>query len=110
MNKINIFNIPTYYNFLEALYYWLEENFSNQSQSLSQENAPIIILPSNLAVKEFKKIIAKKEAKKATKILPKIIAIGELSYQDIFEIFNHDDNGEELIAVRMNYHEKISNK
>ena len=59
MNKINIFNIPTYYNFLEALYYWLEENFSNQSQSLSQENAPIIILPSNLAVKEFKKIIAK---------------------------------------------------
>ena len=66
MNKINIFNIPTYYNFLEALYYWLEENFSNQSQSLSQENAPIIILPSNLAVKEFKKIIAKKEAKKGS--------------------------------------------
>ena len=26
MNKINIFNIPTYYNFLEAVYYWLEEN------------------------------------------------------------------------------------
>ena len=109
MNKINIFNIPTYYNFLEALYYWLEENFSNQSQSLSQENAPIIILPSNLAVKEFKKIIAKKEAKKATKILPKIIAIGELSYQDIFEIFNHDNNGEELIerAIELINHKKL---
>lgn len=109
MNKINIFNIPTYYNFLEALYYWLEENFSNQSQSLSQENAPIIILPSNLAVKEFKKIIAKKEIKKTTKILPKIIAIGELSYQDIFEIFNHDNNGEELIerAIELINHKKL---
>ena len=109
MNKINIFNIPTYYNFLEALYCWLEENFFNQSQSLSQENAPIIILPSNLAVKEFKKIIAKKEAKRVTKILPRIIAVGELSYQNIFEIFNRDNNGEELIerAIELINHKKL---
>lgn len=75
--KPNIFNIPANYHFLESLFDWLQENFSDKISEVK------IFLPNRRSCRQLKQIFIDK---KLNIFLPKIKAISDLSYEDFFDL------------------------
>ncbi len=80
MNKNNIYNIQSSYNFLESLSFLILNKYQNPSD-LSKLT---ILLPTRRSCREIKKILLKQSKQKAL-ILPKIKAIGDID-SDEFDL------------------------
>ena len=71
-------NIPANYNFLESLYKFILDNFSN---NLDVSNLTVF-LPSRRSVNELKRIFLKNSQNQSL-FLPTLKAIGDIDYDDI---------------------------
>ena len=72
-------NIPANQNFLETLYKYILDEFNYNPLKLSEL---VVLLPSRRSCNELKKIFLKNSDKKAV-LLPKIKAIGDISYDEL---------------------------
>ena len=77
LNKMNIFNISSSYNFLEKIVDFTK-SITSEELSLSKMT---ILLPSRRSCNELKRLFLEKSD--GAIILPKIIAIGDIDYDDL---------------------------
>lgn len=73
---MNIFNIPSNYNFFLSLLSFLDEKFDDLAKVK-------IFLPNRRSCRELTKLILEKDKEQ---ILPKIQAISDISYEDFFDL------------------------
>jgi len=94
LHNPNIFNIPANYHFFGSLFDWLENNFSHQISEVK------IFLPNRRSCREFRELFL---AKNSNKILPKIKAISDISYEDFFDFLPNVEAKEiinELLQIK----------
>jgi ATP-dependent helicase/nuclease subunit B len=86
-SKKKLYNIPANYHFLESLAEFLLEEFS--LPDLAQVK---LFLPNRRSAREFQNLLTKKITNQnSSVILPKIKAIGDLSFEDFIDNFSNQE-------------------
>lgn len=78
VNKVNVFNVPVNYDFLESLHKFITDKYSN----ILELSKITILLPSRRSCNELKRVFLEKSKNQAI-ILPNIKAIGDIDYDDL---------------------------
>lgn len=86
----NIYNIKPNYNFLLSLAFWTLEKYPNDILKNS-----VILLPSRRSCRQIRQIFLQS---KESKNLPKIIAIGDVDYDDLEFLENNETFTQSSIA------------